>query len=46
MSSFVNENFARGQSFQEQINDIMLAIQEQGDPALANRFVYLLRLTL
>ncbi len=41
--SFDFDSFARDESFQSQINDLMQAIQDQGDPQLANRFADLRR---
>jgi hypothetical protein len=45
MSSFDFEfdSFAHDESFQSQINELMQAIQLQGDPELANRFADLRR---
>jgi hypothetical protein len=43
MSSLDFDSFARDESFQSQINDLMQAIQDQVDPQLANRFTDLRR---
>ena len=43
MDTFDFESFAREESHQAQFNDFMQAIQENGNPELANRFADLRR---